>query len=479
MVILTEPQTTLSPWYQAISQPAKEFAPTPLKIISGELPEGLSGSLYSNSPGRLERGGQRVGHWFDGDGAILAVHFHKQGATGVYRYVQTEEYQTEEKAGKLIYGSYGRTPSGPIWKQLGLPMKNCANTSILALPDKLLALWEAGLPYALDLNTLETIGLDHLGDLAEDDPFGVHPKQDPQSGDIYNFGVTYGRKGTLQLYCSDKTGKIKQKGTVTLDGLPLIHDFVLAGDYLVFFIPPVRLNPLPFLTKRKSFSESLSWQPNKGTQILVINRHDFSVVSQNTVDPWFQWRFGNSYIDQTGAIVLEMIRYDDFSINEFLKEVASGVTQTFAKGTLWQIRLNPKTAEILQKTELIDRCCEFPTFNPSEFGKASRFTYLSLHKMGVDITKELFGTIACYDYQTKSLTEAVIGKNCYPSGPVYAVNPENPETGWILTVVFDANNNNSQVWVFDAAQLEHPVCQLMLPNVVPFSFHGTWKGSDA
>jgi len=39
------------------------------------IPEGLRGSLYRNGPARLERGGVRVGHWFDGDGAILAVHF--------------------------------------------------------------------------------------------------------------------------------------------------------------------------------------------------------------------------------------------------------------------------------------------------------------------------------------------------------------------------------------------------------------------
>ena len=119
METITKPKTTVNAWYRAISLPATEFGPINLKVIHGNIPEGLRGSMYRNSPARLERGGQKVGHWFDGDGAILAVHFTDTGATGVYRYVQTEEYQAEEKAGKLIYGGYGRTPSGVNEKMVG------------------------------------------------------------------------------------------------------------------------------------------------------------------------------------------------------------------------------------------------------------------------------------------------------------------------------------------------------------------------
>lgn len=65
-------------WAGAIAEPAKEFPLTQLSIISGKIPDGLRGTLYRNGPARLERGGARVGHWFDGDGAILGVHFTEQ-----------------------------------------------------------------------------------------------------------------------------------------------------------------------------------------------------------------------------------------------------------------------------------------------------------------------------------------------------------------------------------------------------------------
>ncbi len=58
-----------------MAQLALEFTLTPIPIISGIVSPGLKGSLDRNGPARLSRNGQQVGNWFDGDDAILAVHF--------------------------------------------------------------------------------------------------------------------------------------------------------------------------------------------------------------------------------------------------------------------------------------------------------------------------------------------------------------------------------------------------------------------
>lgn len=147
MTITIDKQATQASWAKAIAKPAIEFPLTQLSIVSGKIPANLKGSLYRNGPARLERGGMQVGHWFDGDGAILAVHFAEGQVRATYRYVQTEGYLAEEKANKLIYGNYGMTPKGLWWNRFGKSSKNVANTSVIALPDKLLALWEGGLPH--------------------------------------------------------------------------------------------------------------------------------------------------------------------------------------------------------------------------------------------------------------------------------------------------------------------------------------------
>jgi all-trans-8'-apo-beta-carotenal 15,15'-oxygenase len=467
---------TISPasWKQAFAQPGIEFGPVPLQTISGAIPTGLQGSFYRNGPALFERGGKPIEHWCDGDGAILGIHFNGTDATGVYRFVQTEAYQAETEANKFIFGSYGRTPKGPIWKEIGIPMKNAANNGVLALPDRLLALWEAGSPHTLELKNLTTLGLESGLGLDKDAPYSAHPKRDPKTGDIFNFGVSYGSKATLHLYRSNSTGKIEQQATVALDGLPLIHDFVLTEKYLVFFVPPVRLNLLPFLSKRKSFSDSLAWQPKKETQVLVIDRTTLSVVSSSKTEPWFQWRFGNGYVDTDNTVVVDVVRYEDFQIDQFLKQVPTGIPQPTPVGKLWQIRLDPHLGEVIKTSQLLDRGCEYPTIASHKLGQPWRYTYLSLHPAGVNVSSDLPTTIACFDRETGNLTEANLGDDCYPVSPIYAGDADNSDQGWILTEVF--NGDLTEVWIFDAAHLDaEPVCKLVLPQVIPFGFHGTWQ----
>ncbi|HEY9691693.1 MAG TPA: carotenoid oxygenase family protein [Oculatellaceae cyanobacterium] len=463
-------------WANAIAQPAQEFAPTPLKVISGEIPAGLRGSLYRNGPARLERGGRKVGHWFDGDGAILGVHFSDHGATGVYRFVQTSGYQEETAAGKYLYGNYGMTAPGAIWHQWLRPVKHSANTSVLGLPDKLLALWEGDNPYALDLETLETRGLDNLGGLDQGLAYSAHPKIDPNTGEIFNFGVSVKKDVLLNLYKSDRTGKIIKKSAFKLDGFSILHDFVLAGQYLVFFVPPLRINILPLILGLSSYSDAAKWKPQLGTQVLVFDKNTLTLVSRGETDPWFQWHFGNGYVDSSGSIILDIARYEDFQTNQFLKEVATGKTTTTAKGTLWQVNLNPQTGKVTKMQEVLDRGCDFPVVSPREVGQANRYTYLSVHRQNVDISKEVLSAIARFDSKTDTLCEAQIGENCYASEPIYAIDAYNPDQGWILTVVYDGNIHKSEVWIMNSDRLnESPVCKLQLPSVIPLGFHGTWK----
>jgi carotenoid cleavage dioxygenase-like enzyme len=469
-------KSTKRPWADAISQPAKEFPVTPLPILSGKIPEGLRGTLYRNGAARLERAGMRVGHWFDGDGAILAVNFTDAGATGVYRYVQTAAYQEETAAGKFLYGNYGMTAPGLIWNHWLKPVKNAANTSVLALPDKLLALWEGGYPHALNLETLETKGLDNLSGLDKGLPYSAHPKVDYQTGEIFNFGVSLGLKTTLHVYKSNFTGQIIQKAKFALAGTPLIHDFVLAGKYLIFFIPALRLNILPVLLGTNSYSDSFKWQPELGTHILVIDRETLSLVSRGETEPWFQWHFANGYVDASGSVIVDFCRYEDFQTNQFLGEVATGQTRTAAKSRFMRVQLQPQTAKVTSIETLLDRHVEFTNVPQQNVGQISRYTYMSSLRQGTDISQELLNTIARFDHNTQNLTEANLGENRYPSEPLPASDANNPEQSWVITVVYDGNSDCSEVWIFDGDRLDaEPVCKLGLPSVIPHSFHGTWK----
>ena len=467
----TMEKPTLTPeWASAFAQPAQEFTLSPLQIISGQIPAGLRGSLYRNGPSLFERKGERIAHWFDGDGAVLGVHFDGQTVQGAYRRVQTAGYLAEEAAGTFQWSGYGRR-SVPFWRRS--PLKNVANTSVLALEDRLLALWEGGLPHALDLQTLETQGLDSLQTLEAGQPFSAHPKVDPRSGEIYNFGVSVGRETVLNLYRCDRRGAVLGQSKIPIRGTPLIHDFILAGPYLIFCIPPISLDVLPLLLRWKSYSEALRWQPERGTQILVVDRETLQPLAQSEVEPWFQWHFGNGFVDPEGRIVVDVARYDDFQTNQFLQEVPSGHPKTAALSTLWRLRISPQTAAVEAAQQLDSRSCEFPTVSPTVVGQPSHYTYLNARSDQCAIT-DLHDSLAYFDHQQETLKLSVLGEHFYPSEPIFAPDPHHADQGWILSVVYDAQRHASEVWIYEQT-LSEPLCRVSLPSAIALGFHGTWR----
>lgn len=464
----------MASWSAAVLNPPSEFPETPLTPIAGTIPPALQGTLYRNGPGRLHRGGQSMGHWFDGDGAILRVHFSQGKAWANYRYVQTPFFQRETEADRLLYDNYGTRGRWPHWGKI----KNSANTSVLPWGDRLWALGEAGLPYALHPRTLETQPLNLA--LNPSDRFSAHPKRDPHSGDIYNFGITIGPKTQLHLYHLNPQGQLQRRSAFTLERPSLIHDFVLTQRYLVFAINPVAIALLPVVLRQKSFSEAMAWNPKWGTTLLVFHREDLSLAARHTVEPWFQWHFANGH-DHQGDIELQLIRFPDFHTNRNLQEIGQGHPQTPVQGLLWHFRFHLTSGFVRENHGLSDRSSEFPITFPTVHTQPWRYTYLGVHQRPDNNPPDLLNGLARFDHQRDALEIFAQEPDCYPSEVVAVPRSPHRESGWLLTVVFNGRAQRSEVWIYDSDRLQDgPQTRLVLPQVIPPSFHGQFcQGAGA
>ncbi|MEM1367677.1 MAG: carotenoid oxygenase family protein [Cyanobacteria bacterium P01_H01_bin.15] len=470
------PAPAVTIWGEAIVNPGQAFPLTPLTPTSGHIPAEIAGSLYRNGPGRQNRGEMTTGHWFDGDGAILGVHFKNGAAQATYQYVQTRGYLAEAKANRYLYPNYGMAAPGPCWNTWGKLAKNAANTSVLALPDQLLALWEGGgSPYALDLETLETQGIENFGALKPNEPFSAHPKIDPVSGEIFNFGMMPGFPTKILLYRHDVTGKLLKRGDFILKGTPLVHDVCLVGPYLVFLVPPVRINLLSVISGFQPFKNAMQWQPDLGTEIYICDRESLTLVAKGKTDPFFQWHVVNGYQHQD-RLILEVARYPDFKTNQNTAEIAKGFIKTRAQATLWRLEIDPQTGTVTHQSELIGHGCEFPTVPTHQIGENWRYTFMSAMRTLHDSSDELFGAIATYDRETGQLNLVDPGENCYPIEPIFVPEMQGSDQGWLLTVVYDGNRKCSEVHIYESSLINpEPICVLPLPGVVPPGFHGTWR----
>src|SRR5689334_10673522 len=110
----TEPRRhAREPWTRAFENLQREHGFEPLRV-EGTIPAELDGTLYRNGVGRMDCGGERYGHWFDGDGAVTAVRLQRGQASGAVKLVRTPWLARQERAGRVLFGGYNTPYKRPV-----------------------------------------------------------------------------------------------------------------------------------------------------------------------------------------------------------------------------------------------------------------------------------------------------------------------------------------------------------------------------
>src|SRR5712671_1050872 len=244
----------------------------PITGISGKIPETLRGTHYVNGPARFRRNGSCYKHWLDGDGMICALRFGPDGAHFTNRFVQTRKLQEEDAAGRFLYRGFGAAFPGDRLRQ-NIMIEPPVNVSVYPYAGSVLAFGEQTLPYELDPVTLETRGeYDFHGKLNHVSPFAAHAKLDPVTGHMLNFGISYSAdKPMANVYEFDAEGNQIRRRRHALRYPHSNHDFGVTQQHVVFFLSPLLMDFGKFWSG-VSVMESLSWQPELGSRILIAPR---------------------------------------------------------------------------------------------------------------------------------------------------------------------------------------------------------------
>ena len=469
--VVAPPYYCLEDWQGGHRTQPQEFAYW-IEEVTGTIPADLTGTLFRNGPGRLDRGGQRYHHPFDGDGMINQISFRQGTAFYRNRYVQTPEFQAEQQANKILYrGVFGtQKPGGWLNNIFDLRLKNIANTNVIYWGGKLLALWEAAPPYRLDPGNLATLGLDHLGGiLAPGQPFSAHPRIDPQ-GLLVNFGVQTGPSTQINLYEFDPNWNLVRQHQHPVAGFAFLHDFILTENYYVFFQNPVSFNPLPYILGWTGAAQCLHFDAEQPTRILVIPRRGGSVRVFLT-DACFVFHHANGY-EQGQELILDAICYSRFPTIDQQTDYQTVDFASLPSGQLRRFRVNLTTHRVTQ-TLLLERCCEFPQVHPQRVGRAYRRVYLGVAADPV-ANAPLQGIMAL-DVETGRQQMWLAGRRGFVSEPVFVPRGEAEDQGWLITVVYNAARQCSDVVILDAADVAAgAVATLHLRHHIPYGLHGSF-----
>ncbi|MBD2100684.1 carotenoid oxygenase family protein [Leptolyngbya sp. FACHB-261] len=444
--------------------------------IEGQLPAALRGTLVRNGPGLLEVGGHPLQHPFDGDGMIAAFSFAGDGRVHFRnRYVRTEGYLAEQAAGRPLYrGVFGTNkPGGFFANAFDVRLKHIANTNVIYIGGKLLALWEAASPYKLDPDTLDTLGLDNLGGvLPEGAPFSAHPRLDPVSGNLVNFGIRTGLSTSLTMYELNPAGEVVKTHTHAVPGFAFVHDFALTPEYAIFFQNPVFLNPIPFLLGLRGPGECLKFMARQKTRILLVPR-DGSAIRTLEMDPCFVFHHVNAF-QEGQTVVIDSIAYEDFPSVEPGSNFREIDFNSVPVSQLWRFRLDLAQGTV-QRELLTPRACEFPTVHPDYVGQPYRHLYIgAAHQPEGNAPLQ---AILKLDLETGEQQLWSAAPRGFMGEPVFVPFPDGQgeEDGWLLSLVYDAAHQRSDLVILDARDVAAgPVARLHLKHIIPYGLHGSF-----
>ena len=441
--------------------------------VVGTLPPDLIGTFYRNGPARHERGGHRYRHWFDGDGMVQAFRFDGHGVSHLGRFVETAKFAAEEQAGHHRYPAFGTIgPDSPALRDAD--DMNTANISVCHHGGELLALWEGGSAHRLDETTLAVRGRKTWHEDLAGIAFSAHPRIEPD-GTLWNFG-NVASLGLLALYHIAPDGRLRNAGTVPIDNLGMVHDFVVTTRHLVFVLAPLVFDRSLF-GPEVSFLDSHIWRPELGTRVLVVSKDDFTQRRWYQLPSGFSFHFGNAWEDSTGTIRFDYCVAPDATVmTETLRYVMRGEFRAATGPTRFaQVMLRNDGSST---QDVSDVSAEFPRVAPAVVGQRYRQVYALAG--GAGISGAGLGTVARFD------TEAGI-VDSFDYGDRYVVEEHIfvPRTaamaetdGWLIGTALDLRDRVTRVSVFDAARLsDGPLASVALPYALPLGFHGTFVGA--
>ncbi len=449
--------------------------------ILGRIPDWMRGTYYINGPARFERSGLHYRHWLDGDGMVCAVSFEQDSVHFKNRFVRSTKLRDEEAAGHAVYRSFGTNFPGDKLKR-GLMLEPPINVSVYRYAGTLLAFGEQAIPLELDPVTLETRGeYDFHGALTEVTPFSAHPKWDPATGHMVNFGISFSAvHPMLNIYEFDALGTLVRRRRHALEIQNSNHDFALSSNYAVFYLSPLVMDFEKFWGDYVSVMESLKWEPERGSKILVAPREsrDEQAFSLE-IGQGYCLHLINCFEQKNGILVVDVMEMLAPAYPEYQPVPDLFPTVTPCQPVRYTIDV-PRRRLLERKAMEYDRSPDFPSHDRKLTGKPyDEFWMLGISASGGQ-GRKFFDQLAHGSWKQGGVRDVYQTKPAeYLGGePCLAANPADPSEAVIITEFIDAVNNRAEILLFEAGHVaKGPVARLCLRHMIHPGFHTSWQAT--
>jgi len=398
--------------------------------VTGTIPEALDGRLIRNGPNPQGEVDPATYHWFGGAGMVHGLRL-RDGRAEWYR------------------NRWVTNPDG-FWP----------NTNVIGHAGRTWALVESGtLPVELT-DELDPIGLNGFDGTLEDG-YTAHPKRHPGTGELH--AVSYLWAWDHVRYTVVGTdARVRREVHVPVPGQPMVHDCAITDRHVLLFDLPCTFS------MDAAMAGSLlpyRWDPDYGARVGVLPMDgEADDVTWYEVGPCYVYHPLNAHEDADGRIVVDVVRHPRMFADD-----VHGPNEGATRLDRWT--LDPATGRATETT-LDDTSVELPRHDERFEGRPHRYGFAMTVGAGFQ-----HGGAVKWDLATGTTEVHDYGPGRQTLEPVFVPRAADaPEgDGWVLSYVYDATTDRSDVVILDAQDFTgDPLATIHLPVRVPFGFHGNW-----
>lgn len=418
-----------------------------------------------------------------------------------FQKVQSVFHQEEQRAPNELNSAVTMSANFPGLSSTGQKLDAPrASTDPMTLCNKT----DANVFQMLDPETLEPVGIAHQSTLHPDLTgvgSGAHAKSDPETGDVFNYNLDFGRTGTYRVFrASASTGKTSVLAKFN-HAPAYLHSLFLTEHYVVLCVwnSFYKAGGASILWTR-NLLDAMTWNGTQPATWFVIDKRPAEdggrgLIARYESNAFYCFHTINAYEEPSSThpgsvdIVADLIGYDNMDVlhrfymdnlvsdsskaHDFMKTPSPDLAATYRRYRLSSVPSSLKSAASKAELEYTSSKAdgfELPVINSKLVTMKHRYMY------GVcDTGKSTFlDGLVKYDAQNRSVVRW--SQHGHTAGePIFIQDPESSEEdgGVLLSVVLDGFRGKSYLLVLDARTMQE-VARAHVDGVIGFGFHGLY-----
>lgn len=457
----------------------EELPKTPIQV-KGTIPSWLSGTFVRNGPVTVTVDGKKNDHWFDGLAMLHAFTFDHEQVTYTNRFLRTQAYQTVFEDGSLHYLGFAVDPCKSLFKRLftwfipqsKLKIAN-ANINVAKLDEQLVALYEVHLPVKFDPETLETLGvLNYQDELPKEQCWtSAHPHYDAKRKETINYLIEFGRNSFYTFYrIADGSNKRELIAQIPVEEPSYMHSFAVTQNYLILTAFPLVVRPILLALQWKPFIKNFKWEPERGTEFIVIDRKSGKIIQRAKTKPFFAFHHINAF-EEGQTVHLDIAAYPDAEVitGDFFYQNVVDKPNIPIRTAIERFSLQLPSGTIRYET-LFEQTAELPRVHPALDGLPYRYAYFA----GEDMLTPHVDFNSLYKVDTKTKTaKQWKADGCHPGEPIFIASPNAVEEddGIVISIVLEPKKKKSFLLMLDAKEWRE-IARAEVPLAIPLGLHG-------